>query len=147
MKIKNLKKEEGFALLFSVLIASLLLAVGLSIFNITLKELSISNATRQSIIAFYAADSGREQALYNDLKAGIYTLDNTTRQCKASIGDCSGSDSVLDDGPIFSFEITKESGTVMIGTETVDAIKTTITSTGKNASFGDKIEREIRQNY
>lgn len=69
-KIKNKKGpartcfKGGFALLFSVLIASLLLTIGLSIFNIALKELAISTATQRSIHAFYAADSGRECIIY-----------------------------------------------------------------------------------
>ncbi len=144
MKVKNLKKEEGFALLFSVLIASLLLSVGLSIFNISLKELSISNATRQSITAFYAADSGREQALFNDLKLGKYTFDTGTNQCKADIGGCSGKgfvDISDQEGPSFSFNITKALD------NTNEKIITNIVSTGNNINFGDKIEREIRQSY
>ena len=88
MVFSNLKKNKsinykgpartgfrgGFALLFSVLVASLLLTIGLSIFRIALKELSISTAARQSIHAFYAADSGRECALYWDSKAVIPSL-------------------------------------------------------------------------
>lgn len=69
-KNKKIKKSRGFALLFSVLIASLLLTIGLSIFSIALKELSISTASRQSVYAFYAADSGRECAFYWDIKRG-----------------------------------------------------------------------------
>ena len=68
--------QKGFALLFAVLMSSLLLTVGLSIFSIALKELSISTSGRQSQYAFYAADSGRECALYWDKKAGgVPTLD------------------------------------------------------------------------
>lgn len=64
------KKNQGFALLFSVLLSSVLLSIGLSIFSITLKELAISTAARQSVMAFSAADSGRECALYWDTKRG-----------------------------------------------------------------------------
>jgi Tfp pilus assembly protein PilX len=133
--------RRGFALLFSVLVSSLLLAVGLSIFNIALKELSISNATRQSIIAFYAADSGREQAYYNDTKTDDYRvdpLDNNPWSPFPGEGKVMGSD-----GPSFEFKVVKEWKD--ISTKTV--IKTTITSTGKNVSFGDRIEREISQTY
>jgi len=64
------KNKKGFALLFSVLLSSLLLTIGLSIFSIALKELAISSASQRSINAFYAADSGRECALYWDTKRG-----------------------------------------------------------------------------
>lgn len=64
----RLVKQDGFALLFSVLISSLLLTIGLSIFSIALKELSISTNTQRSLHAFYAADSGRECVMYYDFK-------------------------------------------------------------------------------
>lgn len=71
MTFAELKKnKKGFALLFSVLLSSLLLTIGLSIFSITLKELSISTASQRSVNAFFAADSGRECALYWDTKIG-----------------------------------------------------------------------------
>lgn len=79
MKYLNLKKltravsgEKGFAMLFSVLVSSLLVAIGLSIFNITLKELTISTAGRESQIAFYAANSGMECALYWQFKQDAF---------------------------------------------------------------------------
>ncbi len=63
-----MKKPRGFALLFAVLAASLLLSIGLSIFLLTVKELALSSYTRDSQFSFYAADSGAECALYWDLK-------------------------------------------------------------------------------
>jgi hypothetical protein len=59
-------------MLFAVLTASLLLTIGISIFNISLKELTISTNTRESQIAFFAADSARECALYWDIKKGAF---------------------------------------------------------------------------
>lgn len=67
-KTYHLQPNHGFAMLFSVLISSLLVVIGLSIFNITLKELTISTSGRESQTAFYAANSGMECALYWDLK-------------------------------------------------------------------------------
>ncbi len=63
---KKIRQRGGFALLFSVLVSSLLLTIGLSIFSIALKELSISTAARQSVHAFYAADSGVDCVRYWD---------------------------------------------------------------------------------
>ena len=63
-----MKISRGFALLFAVLAASLLLSIGLSIFNLTVKELSLSAYGRESQFSFYAADSGAECALYWDIK-------------------------------------------------------------------------------
>ena len=57
------QSERGFVLLLGSLIGSLLLVVGLAIFNITLKEVILSSAARESQFAFYAADTGIECAL------------------------------------------------------------------------------------
>lgn len=62
-------KKEGFAMLFAVLVSSVLLSVGVSIFNLTLKELVLSSSGRESQFAFYAADTGIECAIYWDFKA------------------------------------------------------------------------------
>ncbi len=67
-KSYQLKTNSGFALLFAVLIASIVLALGAEIFNIALKEIILSSAARDSQFAFYASDTGAECALYWDLK-------------------------------------------------------------------------------
>ncbi len=80
-KIKNDKgpaspktaSRGGFALLFAVLTASLLLSIGLSIFSLTVKELSLSSYSRESQFSFYAADSGAECALYWDIRGNSGT--------------------------------------------------------------------------
>ncbi len=59
---------RGFTLFYAMLISSLLLAIGIAIFNITFKELTLSSGARESANAFYAADTGLECALYWDLK-------------------------------------------------------------------------------
>ncbi len=59
---------RGFTLFFALLAASLALAIGLAILDITLRELELSSTVAQSEYAFYAADSGAECALYWDSK-------------------------------------------------------------------------------
>ncbi len=61
---------RGFTVLFSVLVASILLAVGASIFNITVKNLLFSSSGRESLRAFSAADTGLECAEYWDHNGG-----------------------------------------------------------------------------
>jgi hypothetical protein len=70
------RREKGFALLVAVLISSVVLAVGLSMLNITLKQYIFSGIGRESEIAFYAADAGMECALYWDASSqgGIFDL-------------------------------------------------------------------------
>ncbi|HUD03142.1 MAG TPA: hypothetical protein VMR46_04010 [Candidatus Paceibacterota bacterium] len=55
---------KGFTLFFALLISSLALAIGLAIYDITVRELQLSEAATQSQYAIYAADTGAECALY-----------------------------------------------------------------------------------
>lgn len=59
---------RGFTLFFAVLVASLALAIGLAIYDITIRELDLSATATQSEYAIYAADTGAECALYWDAK-------------------------------------------------------------------------------
>jgi Tfp pilus assembly protein PilX len=59
--------SRGFTLLFAILVGSLLVGIGIAITNLALKQLSISSLGRESQLAFYAADSGAECALYWDI--------------------------------------------------------------------------------
>ena len=63
--------KRGYAALFAVLVSSLILSIGLSIINITLKEISLSASGRESQFAFYAADSAAECAQYWDYQGAF----------------------------------------------------------------------------
>src|SRR3989344_2749924 len=62
------KHERGFTILFAMLISSLALAIGVAIYDITVRELDLSSTATQSQYAIYAADTGAECALYWDSK-------------------------------------------------------------------------------
>lgn len=67
--MKNLHRSaRGFTVFFASLVASLLLAVGFVIFDITYKEVLFSSVARDSDFAVYAADTGLECALYWDAR-------------------------------------------------------------------------------
>jgi hypothetical protein len=159
MKSKIIKKEDrahsaklqrrgGFALLFSVLVSSLLLTIALSILNISLKELAISTASRQSIYAFYAADSGREYVKYLDTRVEdrLSTLDGDNKIIKVNypvIKNDTFSGELFDlGGPNFSVSLKKDWVDVL-----KTSIKTTITSDGFDTDSGDRVERSIEQTY
>lgn len=63
---KNLQTQKGFTIFIAVIVSSLLLLVTLAISNIALKETILSSAGKESEMAFYAADSGIECALFWD---------------------------------------------------------------------------------
>jgi type II secretory pathway pseudopilin PulG len=60
------KKQRGFTLLIAVLLSTVVLAIGLSILNITLKEFILSTIARESAVSLNAADAGLECAFYWD---------------------------------------------------------------------------------
>lgn len=60
------QQERGVAILFAILLVSIVLTVGLSLLNITLRQLLLSSLARESQFAFYAADSARACARYYD---------------------------------------------------------------------------------
>lgn len=73
------KNSKGFTLFIALIVSSILLSVGFSIGNIILKQTQLSTAGRESQIAFYAADSAAECALYWDRKnaSGDSVIDET----------------------------------------------------------------------
>jgi hypothetical protein len=171
VKLK-VKKNKGFALLFSVLLASLLLTIGLSIFSIALKELAISSASVRSIHAFYAADSGRECALYWDIKRGeipnLFDNNKTTGNitCGSNSihitvsGDYNAA-TVLDstgvttdipityvasgtDGPNFIVTVGK---TIHDRDTSIQGVNAWVTVDGRDSASGNRVEREIREDY
>ncbi len=85
------RSSRGFAMLFAVLVSSVLLSIGLSIFNLTVKELALSSSGRESQFAFYAADSGTECALYWDFKGqNIFATSSSSRTPSPASPDCAG---------------------------------------------------------
>ncbi len=58
--------QRGFTIFFAVLVGSLALAIGLSIYELLIRELELSQVAKQSQFAIYAADAGAECALYWD---------------------------------------------------------------------------------
>jgi len=57
---KNKIVQAGFAMLITLVVVSVILAVGLSLAQITLKQIDLSITARDSQVAFYAANSGIE---------------------------------------------------------------------------------------
>ncbi len=65
--MKN-KHNRGFTLLLAALISSIVLSLGVAVFSIAQKQLILTSQGRFSQVAFYAADSAAECALYWDMR-------------------------------------------------------------------------------
>lgn len=64
MIIRN--NQSGIALLITLLLMGVLLGIGATLLNVTLKQLQLSSIALESEIAFQAANAGVECALYYD---------------------------------------------------------------------------------
>lgn len=64
--MKTHTTQSGFAMLFTVLVVSIILTIAIGIANITFKQGILSNLARDSQMAFFAADSGIECGMYTD---------------------------------------------------------------------------------
>lgn len=86
MMIHN-RPQSGFAMLFTVLIISLILSIAVSISNLTLKQTVLSNLAKDSQIAFYQADAGVECGMYQDTALGAFPKDATIVPDSFECGD------------------------------------------------------------
>ena len=82
LKNLNLKRQDqkkrsgGFVILFTVIIAVIVLAIALGVSNVAVKEALLSAPAKEGQIAFFAADTGLECALYWDIQQDSFNIDN-----------------------------------------------------------------------
>ena len=62
-QIKN--SQKGVILFLAIVIMAILLSIGLGISTILMSQIAITRSIGNSVIAFYAADTGIERALLN----------------------------------------------------------------------------------
>jgi hypothetical protein len=72
MKNSEVKNKRGIAILYAVIVAILMVAIGATITSIALRQTILSSTGRESQYAFYAANTGIECARYWDFQ---YPLD------------------------------------------------------------------------
>lgn len=85
--------QRGFTVYLAVLVSSLSLAIGLAIYDLVSREVSLSQVARESQYAIYAADTGIECALfwdfhYTDADGSVFAT--STEDSPGSGALCSG---------------------------------------------------------
>lgn len=65
-KEKIKKNKKGFVILFTVALSSIILAITMSVIEISFKEINFSTEAKDTNDAFFAADAGAECVLFND---------------------------------------------------------------------------------
>jgi len=90
-------RQAGFTLLIAALISSVVLSLGISIFEIAQKQVSLSSMGRDSQFAFYTADTGAECALFWDLRSDIHpnTFATSTASSPAPSVSCNQTDAAV----------------------------------------------------
>lgn len=71
LQIDSLPRESGVAILFSIILISVALSAALSLSLIFTPKIRSSGQVKDSVGAFYAADTGIEWCLYVNRKASI----------------------------------------------------------------------------
>ena len=103
MNIKKIKKNKGFVLLFVIVISSIILAITLSIMNISLKEIKFSTSAKDTNDAFFAADTGAECALFYDRTAPVNNAFTGT-----AVMNCAGLNiTVNGSSPLWNFVVSR----------------------------------------
>lgn len=62
--MKILQREKGFALLITLVVVGVVLTVGLSILDLSIKQVRLSSNAKDSEVSFHAANAGMECARY-----------------------------------------------------------------------------------
>ena len=150
------RKANGFTILLSVLVASIVLSVGMGIFGVMTRELKLSGMGRESQIAFSAADAGIECFFYWEIKHpdladtafGYYDSDSPAVKCAGN----NTAMPVKSNGP---YDLTLNLGNnscakinIIKDTLLSNKIITTVTSKGYNTACDStspfKVERAIQ---
>lgn len=62
--MKQIKQQSGFALLMAIIVVGVVVSVGLTILDLTIKQLSLSTNSKDSETSLHAANAGLECAQY-----------------------------------------------------------------------------------
>jgi len=150
---KKYQQNKGFAILFAVVISSVILAVTLGVADVSLKEIKFSTEAKDTNDAFFAADTGAECALYYDRTA---LIDNAFTGTATMT--CNGLNITLSGSfPFWSFILSglgsEGQGCARVTVDKTNLPITTITSKGYNNGGSlcikktNTVERELELNY
>lgn len=149
MKINRLQRNKGFVALFTVLLASVILAMAVGISNTSLRQILLSSSATDANKSFYAADSGIECALYHDMKATPNPFEMGTGAVV-----CGGNNMIVNylsapPTPLANFTIDFNDGLFSsCANVTVDKTitgVTTVTSKGTNVACGGSSQRLVER--
>lgn len=144
----NTKHHKGFALLFSIVVVSVVVLTTLAVSSIVRRGLELTSIGERSMEAFFAADAGLECALYWDLER---RTDMVFRPNTGQTISCLGLSNipVTQTGSVASFSINNNGICAEVSVEVV-GLQTEVQSRGFNtctASDPGRIERGLEARY
>lgn len=152
---KKRNRKSGFTLFLSLVIAGTLLVVATGVITLAVKQSRISVSGRESQVAFYAADSGLECALYWDVRnpSGVSAFDtesSTTINCNQDAANPENQ-WIVGGAAVSTIDITflPDSQCASV-TVTKSGSATTIESKGYNtcdSTSARRVERAVRASY
>jgi len=156
-------KKKGFAMLYAVIIASVVVIVAYAVSQLALTETNLSIIGRRSQVAFYAANSGLECASYGDVRLAVFPIPYPPSDPFLGSGEnlnCAGNSfsvftpNISGDTYDTKFTIDFDNGSraEITVTKTYDSgtnlIHTSIRSDGYDKSSGDRrVQRSIKSTY
>jgi hypothetical protein len=135
--------KKGMTLLLAVFVSSLSLTLGFGIFTLLFSEVQFSGTAKESMVAFYAANSGVECAIFWDLQRNAFDTSSVSSiTCNAAsftVGGPSGFSRFtipFSDGSCVTVEVTK-------------SLNTVIEAQGKNicANSPKTVQRGLKMTY
>ncbi len=153
-------KERGVTLYVAIIITTTLLLVSSAIANVTLKQVKLASINRDSHLAFFAADSGAECALYWDVKAAgggsaFSTTTATTISCNADENNPENENMVVGGDETSTFRILFKpepycADVTVVKTYNGGVLETHIESRGYNSCDVNnprRVERAVQADY
>jgi Tfp pilus assembly protein PilE len=123
---------RGFVILFTVLIASIILAIALGIASVSYREVLLSSTANNAEFSFFAADTGAECALYWDIQQSAFGATLVTPSCGGSAVTMTSSSSP------FGFRFaTSTDGCASVTIDKSDPTTTKIESLGYNVACNE----------
>ncbi|MCE9517551.1 hypothetical protein K8Q96_00950 [Candidatus Nomurabacteria bacterium] len=71
--IKKTKTQSGYAILFTVVVVSIILTLALGLSSASYKQIVVSSVAKDSQLAFYQSDTATECALYAEARTEMFT--------------------------------------------------------------------------
>ena len=110
IKYPHKHQESGFALLMTLIVVGVIISIGLSVLDLSIKQIRLSTNAKDSEIAFHAANGGLECAQYwrrassSQMERGVAIAPECFSETPDTNTVVEITDDVTGDGEVFQYE-------------------------------------------